>query len=557
MKFDENESEYIERADYIETNQLIEWNVNNDFFSGIQRKLRGLGAKLLVGPRGCGKTHQMRLAYSSCIGSGSNPFPVFVSFSRYLRLEPYLRKDSSAATYFQTWVLCKIIVEAISSAEELQLTYNDLLPISVEEIQFFISQIEKGVSDSWQSEVISLVTLSSTIKIVENIAEKAKRTRTILLLDDAALTLTPEYMIEFFEVFQSLKTRKISPKASVYPGTTEYGPRFHVGHDAEAIPAWLSIEDPTYSKFMDSLTDIRFSDADQIPKPILELFKFASFGIPRAFIYLIRSFINSTENNIQKRFNNSIEERAELLKAEYLSIGTKISQYRSIIETGWLFITKCSELLKETNSKKLSTKQIYIGLEEGDDHKSKRMMKFLIEAGLLYELTSVKHGDGRTYLRYIPHLLYLIKNRTFSEGRGFKAESIVDKLNLSNEKHPLRRTIRTILGAEAVDSLKLDSPPCQNCGTYRLDEKQRFCHNCGAQLVEESIFEKCMQIRIEELPIPEYQKKRLLEDTSIRVIGDYFTSAAPSTELQKAKLIGPKRAPKIYEATEIFIEEFL
>lgn len=45
----------------------------------------------------------------------------------------------------------------------------------------------------------------------------AKRKRAILLLDDAALTLTKEYMIEFFDVFRSLKTISISPKASVYP----------------------------------------------------------------------------------------------------------------------------------------------------------------------------------------------------------------------------------------------------------------------------------------------------------------------------------------------------
>ena len=557
MDFDEIESEYIERADYIETDQLIKWNVDNSFFTGLQKKLSGLGAKLLVGPRGCGKTHQMRVVYSTCINSQKKPFPVFVSFTRYLRLEPYLRKDSSAATYFHTWVLCKIVLEAIQSAIKLKVKYEDLIPISESEISFFVSQIEKGLSESSQSDVISFVTLSATINIIENLVLRSKRSRSILLLDDAALTLTPEYMIEFFEVFQSLKTRKISPKASVYPGTTEYGPRFHVGHDAEAIPAWLSVEDLTYNEFMDSLVNIRFSEANKISKSILELFKYASFGIPRAFIFLIRSFLNSQEGSIQKKFNDSIEERAELIKVEYLSIGTKIPQFKTIIETGWAFIAKCNELLKAANLDSKNRKQIYIGIEENVDHKFKRMMKFLIEAGLLFELSSVKHGDSRTYLRYIPHLLFLIENRTFSEGRGFKADSIVEKLKLPNKKHPLRRNVRTILGEESLSSLQLDSPPCQNCGTNRLDEHQRFCHNCGAQLVEASIFETCMQIKIEELPIPQYQKKRLLEDTQIRVIGDYFTSASPATELQKAKLIGPKRAPQIYEATETFIEEFL
>jgi len=214
-------------------------------------------------------------------------------------------------------------------------------------------------------------------------------------------------------------------------------------------------------------------------------------------------------------------------------------------------------LIKEHNTENNGSKQLVIGIDQTENHKFKRMMKFLIEAGLLFELKSVKHGDNRTYLRYIPHLLFLIQNRTFSDSKGFKAQSIVERLEAPNEKHPIRRTISTILGKEKLDALRLDSPPCQKCDIQRINEEQRYCHNCGAKLVEASIYETCMQIKIENLPISQYQKQRLLEDTDIRVIGDYFTSSSPSTELRQARQIGAKRAPKIYEATERFIEEYL
>ena len=93
------------------------------------------------------------------------------------------------------------------------------------------------------------------------------------------------------------------------------------------------------------------------------------------------------------------------------------------------------------------------------------------------------------------HLLFLLQNRTFSAGRGFNVESTVAKLQLQNEKHPLRRNVTSILDKETIDSLHLDSLPCQNCGTQRIDENQRFCHNCRQNLcrlrMDRRIFRLC------------------------------------------------------------------
>src|SRR5690606_12322092 len=132
-------------------------------------------------------------------------------------------------------------------------------------------------------EILYKLSVSSLKNIIESCILECNRKRAILLLDDAALTLTPEYLIEFFEIFVSLKSPNISPKASVYPGTTEYGMKFHLGQDAEKVECWINVSEDmhSYSTFMDSLIEKRLSVVkDNIDKEIIEILKYASFGIP-------------------------------------------------------------------------------------------------------------------------------------------------------------------------------------------------------------------------------------------------------------------------------------
>ena len=49
-----------ERADHLKLSELEKITVKADFFKRISHKLMQRGAKLIVGPRGTGKTHQMR-----------------------------------------------------------------------------------------------------------------------------------------------------------------------------------------------------------------------------------------------------------------------------------------------------------------------------------------------------------------------------------------------------------------------------------------------------------------------------------------------------------------
>ena len=472
-----DEKEFEERSDYIDDADLEVWNVSNDHFDFIQQKLLSVGAKLLVGPRGTGKTHQMKIAHLKCNKDATKPLSIFVSFSKYYYLEPFLTKVPNALQIFHTWVLSKIILSCYSLIEEQKLDYslfgdNDNL-VKKENIQTFVEKAEKLRASQLNNDpLIPYLTIAKVTTTIEKLASYNKRSRVVLMLDDAALSLTPEYLVEFFDVIRSLKTKAISPKVSVYPGTTQYGPRFHVGQDAEMVQCWLSIENSTYSTFMDSLIEKRFVQyKESVSTEIIELFKYGSFGVPRAFISLLRNFKSSSERSTLSRFNAVIDQQARFIESEYLSISQKLVQYKKVIELGYRLFKKIAEEIKGDNKNLNGFKNIVIGIptESITNYKlADRMLRFLIEAGLLYEDVPVKHGvqettgEKREYKRFIPHILFLIQNRTFSQGHGSSFTDVLNTIKLKSRKHALRRSINSLLSAEESDRLTLDLPPCQN-----------------------------------------------------------------------------------------------
>ncbi|HCI6465907.1 TPA: zinc ribbon domain-containing protein, partial [Klebsiella quasipneumoniae subsp. similipneumoniae] len=171
--------------------------------------------------------------------------------------------------------------------------------------------------------------------IIDTCANSQNRKRSVLFFDDAALTLTKEYMVEFFDIFRSIKTSRISPKASVYPGTTQYGPRFHLGQDAEPVLIWQDVEQSEYIDFMYALVKERFNNQVVEDKDINTLLIYASFGIPRAYINLTRAYSESKSKTKQAKFNHVIEDRCKYTYDEYISIIDKLPQYGEYIKSGW------------------------------------------------------------------------------------------------------------------------------------------------------------------------------------------------------------------------------
>jgi hypothetical protein len=177
---------------------------------------------------------------------------------------------------------------------------------------------------------------------------------------------------------------------------------------------------------------------------------------------------------------------------------------------------------------------------------------------MLYPLQAVSHGPNRKYDRFIPHLAFLHAQGVFREGKGSSSKDVPQYMQRPLAKQPLRRTLSTLLEADELANLKLDLPPCQQCQTARINESQRFCHNCGAELVSSSLFDECMKLPIEDVPgISESLAARIRQDTKIRTVGHVYASQNASGDLQQASYVGPVRASGIIGKVTIAVNEFL
>lgn len=554
-----------ERADYIDEN-IIKNNTIYDgvFFDNVHQALISTGIKLIVGPRGCGKTHLMRYAWVECKNDDNAPLPIYVSFNKYFRLEPLLKTKPNAIDLFNKWVLSKILLSAYEIACDIEddehLDLSSILITNKKSLEDIIIRLEQGLSPSFEQEnIVQMISVSSVITSLSNLCDWLERRRVIILLDDAAISLTPEYLYEFFDIVRSLKTTKIALKASVYPGTTEYGPRFHVAHDAETINAWISVQSADYSSIMDSIAQARFPAYNTIPNDIQELFKYSAFGIPRSFLMMLRDYLSDDGQTTQQKFNKIIEKYVSLRLSEYRSLKDKLPRLFDIVSLGEDLLLKSVNLIKEANTDLQDEKQVIIGIERNNNVYFSRLTKLLIETGLFYKLPEISHGDDRIYERYIPHYALLIKERVFSSGsRGFSTSQVINKIRNKNVKHPIRRALSTLLSTEQIDKLKLTLPECRHCQAPRLTDNQKFCHQCGTQLIDESAYNKCMSISIAQIPhLTRWQIQKLSELKNVKTIGDVLSLQDPGSELRKIPRIGPKKAHSIIEKVLFHVEEYL
>jgi len=557
-------AEFEERADQL-TLELIDASLaDGEVFRRARTKLLSRGAKLLVGPRGTGKTHIMRYAYAQAMKQSDKPLALYATFNRYLNLEPLLKKSPDARQRFHSWVLAKLIVSAfdwLSDAKLDETLLRNADPLfNRADLAQLVARLERGTGEELYESLGQRLTVDHVLKAVRTLLDVSHRSRAVLLLDDAALSLADEYLVAFFEIFRQLKTESIAPKASVYPGSTQYGPTFHALHEAEEIHLWLSVEDAEYSQIMGDIATRRLlpEQIAGINPDILELLKFLSFGVPRTYLRLLRELLGAKQKSTQQQVNGIIEAQTELMRAEYDSLRIKLKQFASIVQVGGDLFDKAVQDVAAAQSADLRTRNIVLGLQQEPNRSplAERMLRFLIEVGLLYPLQPVSHGPDRKYDRYIPHLAFMWKRGAF--GRTAWSTGLTACLQAPSAKHPVRREISTLLSAEGLMRIKLDLPPCQNCGTERINESQKFCHQCGAELVTASMFEECMKLPLGTIPeISPAMIKRLHDYTQLRTVGDVYASQNASGDLQRANYVGPVRAGEIIRKVEGVIEEFL
>ncbi|WP_127507422.1 zinc ribbon domain-containing protein [Paenibacillus humicus] len=557
------------RAENLTKEEILQWTSFTEKDQFIIKKLQGNSSKLLVGPRGSGKSMLMRWAYYSSIENEPEILPIYINFEKYLYIEPILHQASNGNVIFTKWVLSKVITQIVPTlvecnrydSEKFSKEILDFFKVDIEYLQRLTYQLEGGSAIDRIEELTSSVDLSvgNVIAFIKHILDQNNMKRAILLLDDAAHAFSPRLQKEFFEIFRVLKSREVSAKAAVYPGLTNYSPYFNIGHDALFLDVGYSPDEPDYISFFDDIMEKRFGDEVftklKENRAGLNNLYYAANGIPRGLIVMVEFLLddNTRKKITQREYYDAIDMWTETVSKNHDSLKIRIPRYKNFVDVGSEIMERLLELIKEYNKgKDKSSKAVYIGISNPISAELQKVIDFLEYSGLLREKKNISKGIKGVYTRYLVHLGKLIQANSFAEGKTKTLAYSSDSISNSKLRQFARIQADRIFSEEVKSRCQFDLPPCNNCGAPRASEQAKFCTGCGAELRSASIFYEIIEQEIDVLPLTSKRIQRIKIDSEIRTIKDILMDEN-GIELKKVQRIGAWWADKIRSYAEEFI----
>jgi energy-coupling factor transporter ATP-binding protein EcfA2 len=557
---------FTEQAEYISRASFEKWSIKHHDEATVIKKLTQGGAKLITGPRGCGKTTLMLKANNSLIKhKGASALPVYVNFKSSLKLEPLYRSNANAAFWFNQWLLLKVLQGLCQSVESIGGDGSGL-GISGREISRRVNLLEMGRIDAASDSSDSL-TVGSIEDYIGRALEQCGRSRCVLLLDDAGHAFSSEQQHDFFEFFREIKTKEISPKAAIYPGVTSYSSSFHVGHDAEEIDVWVRPSSVGYLEFMHSILRSRFRGEvyDQLAanESLLDLLCYAAYGIPRSLLNMISMFYRDEEGGSAdgkiialdyKKTLRAIKVNFDNTYQIYDSLKIKLPMYEKFVDAGTSFFEKCLTLNKDFNrGSGVSRQSSMIGIKRPISHELSRVIGFFQYAGLISKQGISSRGGKGVYEIFELHYSAIVERNVFFSSRAINVDDYCAAFSSRPNHHYPRHTEQSVLDVEkASEVFTLALPPCEVCKTPRVSGEAKFCANCGAKLKDASVFENIVSQDVSSLPITENRAESIKAHSRIRTIKDVLMDHE-NAELRSVHMIGPVWAQRIRSYAEEFI----
>src|SRR5690606_23955217 len=149
---------------------------DGQIFRRARQKLLAPGAKLLIGPRGTGKTHVMRYTYRLAMKDPAAPLALYATFSRYLNLEPLLKRSPDALQRFHAWVIAKLLLSCFELLSDTDQPYNvleDLGPeYNYQALSMMVSLLERSSGNDLYASLGQNLTVSHVLRGIAVLCEK-------------------------------------------------------------------------------------------------------------------------------------------------------------------------------------------------------------------------------------------------------------------------------------------------------------------------------------------------------------------------------------------------
>lgn len=308
-----------------------EFLANHHFFSyeeSIIKNLMAHGPILLKGGRGTGKSALMREA------------------SRRLGESPYNRE----------------VLGIYLSLRHLPLLRTRGKEYEKELLKILSDKINEVSIKQFKIEFESVTEVYDMHNNLTNLALKIDK-RIVLFLDDAAHIGREASLEEFFDIFRTLSSSKVSCKAAIYPGVTRFGNRFDIYNDATVIEIQRREGKPGFNELFQTIMETRFpkSKLEDVFVNELDIKKVSNF-LGMAVVGNVRSYVKLCgtlfSNGVYKGIGfNKISETLLEVSSDYYwpmieEVKLKLGIYESLIEPAQEFVdiiyTQCGQ--KETTT---------------------------------------------------------------------------------------------------------------------------------------------------------------------------------------------------------------